>query len=301
VEAELAALAARQYGVVATRQLVALGWSQQAVAKRAAVGRLHRVHHGVYAVGHPVLGSHGRWMAAVLAGGPETVLSHTSAAALWEIRPSDATTIDIAVPRTGRRSRPPLRVHRPRRLPPDEVTTHQGIPVLTVARTVLDMAARVAPTRLYRLLDQVEIRELADYPSLDAVAGAHPGHNGAAKLRWALRAHHAGTDVTKSDLEARFLALCSDHGLPTPRVNPTVAGREVDFLFADDRLVVETDSWRFHKTRRAFESDRARDARLARAGYRTLRFTDRQLEHDARMVVATVRSYVARPSPRSSA
>jgi hypothetical protein len=99
-------------------ELAALGWSQQAVAKRAAVGRLHRVHHGVYGVGHPILGSHGRWMAAVLAGGPEAVLSHASAAALWEIRPSDATTIDITVPRTGRRSRPPLRVHRPRRLPP---------------------------------------------------------------------------------------------------------------------------------------------------------------------------------------
>jgi very-short-patch-repair endonuclease len=107
--------------------------------------------------------------------------------------------------------------------------------------------------------------------------------------------------VTKSDLEALFLGLCSDHGLPPPRVNPMVAGREVHFLFADDRLVVETDSWRFHKTRRAFESDRARDARLARAGYRTLRFTDRRLEHDAQTVVATVGSYVARPSPRSSA
>jgi hypothetical protein len=102
--------------------------------------------------------------------------------------------------------------------------------------------------------------------------------------------------VTKSDLEALFLGLCKDNGLPAPRVNPTVAGKDVDFLFLfDDRLVVETDSWRYHKTRQAFENDRARDARLARAGYRTLRFTDRQLEREPRMVVATVRSHLTRP------
>jgi very-short-patch-repair endonuclease len=295
VEAEIAALAERQYGVVATRQLVALGWSQQAVAKRVAVGRLHRVHHGVYAVGHRVLGRHGRWMAAVLAGGPDAVLSHVSAAALWEMRASEATWIDITVPRTGRRSRPALRVHRPRRLLPDEVTIRHRIPVTSASRTVLDMAARLPPTRLYRLLDQVEIRELTDYTALSAVAAAHPGHRGARKLREALRTHEAGTDATKSDLEALFLGLCHHHGLPTPRVNPTVAGKEVDFLFADGRLVVETDSWRYHKTRQAFENDRARDARLARAGYRTLRFTDRQLEREPGMVAETVRSHVARP------
>jgi very-short-patch-repair endonuclease len=153
----------------------------------------------------------------------------------------------------------------------------------------------VAPTRLYRLLDRVELQRLTDYASLDALARAHPGHKGAGKLLRALRAHHAGTDVTKSDLEALFLGLCHEHGLPTPRVNHTVAGKEVDFLFPDDRLVVETDSWRFHKTRQAFENDRARDARLARAGYRTLRFTDRQLEREPRMVAATVRSNVAGP------
>jgi very-short-patch-repair endonuclease len=166
------------------------------------------------------------------------------------------------------------------------------------------MAARLPPTRLYRLLDQVEIRELADYPALGAVAAAHPGHRGARKLQEALRTYDAGSDVTKSDLEALFLGLCKEHGLPTPRVNSTIAGKEVDFLFADDRVVVETDSWRYHKTRRSFENDRARDALLARAGYRTLRFTDRQLERESQMVLATVRSHVARPCvlrPRSSA
>jgi very-short-patch-repair endonuclease len=227
-------------------------------------------------------------MAAVLAGGSDAVLSHASAAALWEIRPSDATWIDITVPRTGRTSRPGLRVHRPRRLPPDEVTCRDAIPVTTAARTVLDMAARLSPTRLYRLLDQVEIRELADYAALRATAAAHRGHRGAGKLHAALKAHYAGTDMTKSDLEALFLGLCERHALPTPRVNATVAGKEVDFFFPGDRLVVETDSWRFHKTRHAFEDDRARDARLARAGYRTLRFTDRQIADEPATVAATV-------------
>jgi predicted transcriptional regulator of viral defense system len=193
-DAEIAALAARQHGVVATRQLIELGFSQQAVAKRVAAGRLHCVHHGVYAVGHPVLGRHGRYMAAVLAGGPQAVLSHASAAALWEIRPSEAMWIDITVPRTGRRSRAGLRVHRPRRLPPDEVTARLGIPVTTAARTALDIAARLPATRLYRVLDQIEIRELTDYPTLRAIAAAHAGHAGARRLTEALRIHYAGTD-----------------------------------------------------------------------------------------------------------
>ena len=112
-DGEIGALATRQHGVIATRQLRALGLSTQAISERAAAGRLHRVHHGVYAVGHRVLTGHGRWMAAVLACGPDAALSHASAAALWGIRPSAAERIDVSVPRTRKRIRPGLRIHRP--------------------------------------------------------------------------------------------------------------------------------------------------------------------------------------------
>jgi very-short-patch-repair endonuclease len=289
LDREIAVLAARQHGVIATRQLAALGVAQRAVSHRVAAGRLHRVHNGVYAVGHRVLTARGHWMAAVLACGPEAALSHASAAALWEIRYSASEYTDVTVPRTGSRARAGIRIHRSRSLPPTDVTTRHGIPVTTVPRTVLDMAARLTESRLESLLNEVERRELTDYPALDAVARAHTGHKGAPKLLATLRAHEAGTKLTRSDLEILFRQLCKDHRLPEPRVNHRIAGKEVDFLFADHRLVVEADSWSYHKTRRSFEQDRARDALLARAGYRTLRFTDRQIDRDPATVARTIR------------
>jgi very-short-patch-repair endonuclease len=290
LDQRISALAGRQHGVVAARQLVALGMHPRAVGQRAAAGRLHRVHHGVYAVGHPQLTTHGHWMAAVLACGPGAALSHASAAALWGIRPTAAEYTEVTVPGTGARRRPRLRIHRSRSLAPVEVTTRHRIRVTTAARTVLDMATRLSESRLEYLLDEVERRELTDYAALEAIARAHTGHKGAAKLRKTLHTYEAGTQPTRSDLEVLFRQLCRDHHLPEPRVNHRVAGKEVDFLFAEARLVVEADSWAHHKTRRSFGADHARDAHLARAGYRTLRFTDRQIAGDPPSVAQTVRT-----------
>jgi very-short-patch-repair endonuclease len=289
VDREIAVLARRQHGVIATRQLVELGLSQQAVSHRVAAGRLHRVHHGVYAVGHTVLGIRGHWMAAVLACGPGAALSHASAAALWDLRRSDALIVDVTVRRTGRK-RPGIRIHRPRR--PAETTIRDGIPVTTPARTILDMAATLSPSRFENLLDRAEIRELTDYPALDAIARAHPGHRGARKLQKTLRSYYAGDELARSDLELLFKDLCRACGLPIPRVNQPVAGREVDFIFAEQRLIVEIDSWRYHKTRRAFEDDRARDVLTTAAGYRTLRFTDRQLTRQPHQVAEAIAAVI---------
>jgi len=109
-----------------------------------------------------------------------------------------------------------------------------------------------------------------------------------------------GTTLTRSELEERFLELCRDHGLPRPRVNHHVEGRERDFVFPGHRLVVETDGWRHHHSREAFEQDRLRDAELARAGYRTLRFTHRRLAEAPGEVAATVGAVLRSPA-RSSA
>src|SRR4051794_20050818 len=281
----IAALAARQHGVITARQLAALGLAQQTLSDHVREGRLHRLHRGVYAVGHTVLTTRGHWMAAVLAAGPGAALSHASAAALWDLRRSAATVVDVSVPnRAGRMKRRGLRIHRPRTLRLTEVTSHQGIPVTTPARTILDLAGTLQPHRLERLLDQAEILELTDYPALDAIARAHAGH----RVRRILAEYEAGATLKRSDLERLFLAICDTHGLPAPQVNHPVAGEEVDFLFAEQRLIVETDSWRFHKTRQAFERDRRRDATHLRAGYRTLRLTDRQLERRSREVAELV-------------
>jgi very-short-patch-repair endonuclease len=289
VDREIARLAARQHGVVATKQLAELGLPQRAVSHRAAAGRLHRIHRGVYAVGHPVLPRYARWMAAVLAAGPGAALSHASAAALWEIRPSEATRIDVSVPTAaGRAKRPGLRVHRAGARHSDETTHHHAIPVTTPARTLLDLAASLPRRALERALDQAEILELFDLRALRTTIDAHRGERGAGALQAALEEHIAGTTLTKSELEERMLALCRTHGLEQPMVNEEVAGLEVDFLFAAQRLVVEADSWQFHRTRAAFERDRQRDAILARAGYRTLRVTDRQLKRRPSEVVAAI-------------
>jgi very-short-patch-repair endonuclease len=273
----IAALAGRQHGVVARRQLRALGLSEQAIERRLRAGRLHLLHRGVYAVGHRVLSRRGLWMAAVLACGPDAVLSHAAAAALWDVRASGGVRIDVTVLGAGGRSRAPLRIHRRPTLRPEETSVHDGIPVTTPARTLLDLAATLTPRQLERALDQTEVLRLFDLASFDALLAAHAGERGVGRLRDVLRSHTAGTTLTRSKLEELLLALCRRRGLPPALVNEHVAGEQRDFVFPRHRLVVETDSWEFHRTRAAFENDRRRDAELARAGWRTLRFTHRQL------------------------
>src|SRR3954469_2847135 len=140
VDRAIAALAARQYGLVTRAQLRALGLGETAIGKRAAAGRLHRVHRGVYAVGHRVLPVRGAWMAATLACGDGAVLSHTTAAALWELRATDGS-VHVTVPSSGGRRRPGLVIHRDPTIAADGITTRHGLPVTKVARTLLDLAA----------------------------------------------------------------------------------------------------------------------------------------------------------------
>jgi predicted transcriptional regulator of viral defense system len=300
LDVAMAALASRQHGVVTRAQLRTLGLSDDAVDTRAAGGRLHRLHRGVYAVGHPVLGPRRRWLAAVLACGPRAVLSHAAAAALWGLRPSAATAVDVTVPGSGgRRKRPGLRIHRARDLA-GQATAHHGIPVTTPARTILDLAATLQRRPLERVLDTAESARLTDVAALEALAGAHVGHRGASRLMTALSTHEPGTTLTKSELEELFLKLCADAGLPRPSVNARVTGPEVDFVFAERRLLVETDSWRHHRSREAFERDRERDAIHTRAGYRTLRFTHTQLTQTPGTVAETVRAAYRGASATSS-
>jgi very-short-patch-repair endonuclease len=262
--------------------------SRNAVSARSQAGRLHRVHRGVYAVGHPLLTVNGRRMAAVLAAGPGAVLSHASAAALWDIRRTSAGRIDVTVRSSaGRAKRPGLRIHRTPTLCDDEITEHQAIRVTTPARTLLDLASSLPSRALERALDETEVRGLYDLRELEAIALAHEGERGTAALRQALDDDGELT-LTDSELEELMVALCNAHRIERPRPRTRVAGLRVDFVFEASRLIIETDSWTYHRTRRAFERDRERDAILARAGYRTLRFTHRQLTREPAMVADTI-------------
>jgi very-short-patch-repair endonuclease len=300
IDAAIARLASSQHGVVSRAQLRDLGLADGGISARVRRGTLHRRHHGVYAVGHPILGARGHWMAAVLACGPTAVLSHAAAGALWDLRRSDTATVDVTVPGAGgRRRRKGIRVHRARSLD-GQTTTEHGIRVTTPARTILDLAATLDRRGIERLLDRAEDLRLGDVLPLDALARARTGHRGAHRLLAALDRHAPGTTLTKSDLEELFLALCREAGLPEPRVNDDVEGFEADFVFADHRLIVETDSWRHHKSREAFERDRRRDAIHAAAGWRTLRFTWRQIENEPRTVAAAVEAALYRGASAAS-
>ena len=273
----LADLAVRQHGVVSIRQLHELGFDDDAIRRRGQSGRLHRLYRGVYAVGHTVIPREGRWLAAVLACGPEATLSHRSAAALLGIRPAAAVRADVTVPHTsGVRSSSAIVVHRSRR--PVETTTRHGIRVTTPGQTLADLATGLPRRPLEKAIEMAEALRLHV-----VVPESHPG-----ALRAREAAGHALPATTRSPLEDAFLELCQAHGIPRPLVNAVVAGYEVDFCWPEQRLVVETDGYEHHGTRAAFERDRAKDARLTVRGWRVLRFTEPQVRGDARSCAVVV-------------
>src|SRR4051794_2860423 len=284
---ELAALAARQYGVVARRQLLDLGLSSSTIDRLIAARRLLRLHRGVYAVGHSALLREGRWLAAALAVGESAVLSRRSAGALWGLRPYGGDhELAIASDRGHRRTEG-LRVRRMRGLLAHERTVQRGVPVTSVARTHLDLAAVLRPHELRRVVERADQLELFDLREMERVLADHRGERGTPALCALLadfRDH--GVTLTRSELEARMLQLCLDHGLPRPQVNSYRNGRELDFRWPHARLVVETDGWNTHRTRRAFENDRTRDRRLAVEGWRVIRITHRQLRDEADAIAA---------------
>jgi Transcriptional regulator, AbiEi antitoxin len=281
VDQLIAAIARRQYGVISRWQLIAIGVGPEGIARRIRSGRLHRLHRGVYAVGHESLRGEAYWIAAVLAAGPGAVLSHASAAALWGLRPSASALVDVTVPtRSGRTRRQKIRIHRSGHLPPDEVTRRLGIPVTTVARTLLDLADAVSTQQTKRALDEAEHLGLLYLTSLRAVVHANPGRRGATVLTLA----GARPERTRSPLEDRFLELIERNGLPRPLANEFVAGREADFVWPTQKLIVETDGGGAHLTRAAFEADRLRDRANLRAGYSTIRLTDRALDDELAVV-----------------
>jgi very-short-patch-repair endonuclease len=268
-------VAGRQWGAVSRRQLVALGFSARGIEEWVRTGRLLRLHRGVYAVGHDRLRIEGRWLAAVMACGPGAVLSHRDAAQLWELRQTGASTIDVTVPsQNGRIRRKGIRIHRSGRLAPEEVTVRHGIPVTTVARTLLDLADVLDAQALRRAVTEAEYHGRFDLPSLIAVVESNPGRRGRKLMTAATEGRH---HRTRSRLEDRFLRLIEKWGVEEPQANVWIEGYEVDFVWTRVGLVVELDGVAAHTTRAALNADRLRDRRLWRAGLRTIRLTSEAL------------------------
>lgn len=274
----VAGIAARQHGVVSLRQLIAAGVTKSGVVHRARAGRLHRVHRGVYAVGYPRLTHAGRCMAGALAYGPAAVVSHRSAAGLWGLLPVASGAIVVSVPGiAGKGQRRGVHLHRSRTLTADATTSHRGVPVTTPARTIADLrlaarirgcSAAISPAELRRAIRQADVLGLE-------IGGA------------------AETDRTRSDLERLFLRLCKRHRLPAPEVNVRIDSFLVDFLWRDRRLVVETDGYRYHRGRAAFEDDRERDLKLRSLGYEVVRLSYRQVADEPDRIAQTLRDLLA--------
>jgi hypothetical protein len=269
-QAAIAAIAGRQHGVITAPQLHTCGLTSSVIRNWVAAGRLHRVHRGVYAVGHRGLSNEGEWMAAVLAYGERAVLSHRSAAMLLRLLEPKRGAVHVSIANSnGRSKRKGIVIHRPPTLLPSQTTSHLNISVTKPARTLADLR-RIGPQAEYRrALRQAEFRQLP--------IGELPEADG-----------------SRSGLESSFLRFCRRHHLPEPEPNAKLGPFTVDFLWRAEKVVVETDSYRTHGGQVAFEEDRERDIYLKARGYEVVRITDRQLEADPAGVASALRAILSR-------
>lgn len=292
----IAELAARQYGLVALWQLPEL--DEEVARKRVAAGRLHRIYQGVYAVGHPLLSHKGHLMAAVLACGPDAVLSHRSAACLHEILDDSRDRVDVIAP--NRRGRCPegIAAHRDGTLTPADRTVIDGIPCTCLSRTLLDIAATESPSTLRFAVNQAEVERVFDLAEVVELMKRSRGRRGVARLRLAIAHHDPQEQEARLELEKKLLRLFKRGALRSPEVNGHLLVEGIslmpDFIWRDAGLIVEADSRRVHGTVTAFEKDRLRDQRLAAAGWTVIRVTWAQVRDEPERLVRTIRSLLAR-------
>jgi len=289
VDAAIAAVAATQNGNITRRQLLDLGLDDDAIRYRVKIGRVHRVFRGVYAVGRRAITPRERAAAAVLACGPGAALSHSSAMALWGYwrhwdKPFEVTVV-------GDRRTPGIRVHRSTTLRRRDITTQLGIRVTSPARTLLDMSPRLKDKALKRAVNNALNSLWLTEDQLAEALARHPTLGGAKRIAKLIGL--PGTP-TRSDWEDDFPRFCADHGLPAPVMGQPLGGYIVDALFPVEKVIVELDSWRFHKGKIAFEADRERDAHTLANGFVTVRLTDERLDerpqHEANRLHAILES-----------
>jgi len=292
----LARLAAMQHAVFDLHQMRTLGLSPRAIQKRTDAGQLHRVYRAVYSlVPQKLLSREGRWMAAVLACGPDAVLSHRTAAALHGLRPTARSDIDVTASGRVRRAHRGIDLHTSITLAPTDIIRLNNIPCTSVARTLLDLADVVERRALEKAFDQAEILQTFDLTALKDQLDRNSNRRGKRTIN-SILAEYYGPLPTVSELEDAFLAVCRKAGVPTPEVNVYLVlddgepPPKVDFLWRKQRLVLETDGNETHRTRQAFERDRRNDQRLTVAGYRPLRATWRQITRNPAQILATVQA-----------
>jgi hypothetical protein len=282
----LAALAGRQHGVVSIRQLRRLGYSQASAELAAASGHLHRIHRGVYAVGHANLTQLGLCLGGVLASGPGALLSHYSAGWLLGLTAMRPIPVHVTAP-VPRKRRAGLRIHHSRTLVDADRLLEQRIPVASVPRTALDLAAGVRFRTLRRIVRRAEELRVFDLAAFHSVLARNSGHRGAPALRRAL-APYEPPRFTRSEFEREFVVGIEAAGLPRPSANFVIAGHELDVYWPELRFGVELDVYATHGAHDPFEEDRLRDEDLKLAGVEVTRVTARRFEREPARVVERI-------------
>jgi very-short-patch-repair endonuclease len=284
-EIEIAIVARRQLNLITRQQLFDLGLTPSDIDYSLHRQRLIRVHRGVYSLA-AVLPAYARELAAVLAVGDAAFTSHASAAALWGMAPVPAGDVHVTVVnRDAGRRRAGITVHQTTAL---ETTVRHSVPVTTPARTLLDIAPDLGDHELERAFDSGLKTRLFTRDGVATLAHRHVNRPGASRLKALAAAELRVTRITRSWTERRMITLARDAGLPVPEVNATLGRFVVDFLWRAERVIVETDGYEFHSTRRSFESDHERDLALRDAGYTVLRFTRDQLADRPERVLASL-------------
>src|SRR4051812_7998300 len=273
-----------RFGLLTTTELLAAGLTASSISKRVARGAMRRWYPGVYSYGPGELSREAEWMAAVLAAGAGAVLSHRSAAALWEIRRDWRVITDVLAPR-GRRPKGPVLVHGYRRLDRGDVTVRNGIPVTTVARTLVDLADVLTPHQLAKAIDEAAHWNRFDLNETYAAMLRANGRRNLSVLDRAIGLYIAGSAGTKSRNEDAFLTLLQLAGFPEPSVNVELAGEEADCHWPSRKLVVEVDG-PGHRRPTARRVDRRKDDAWRAAGYTVLRFTDVEINERPSEVLA---------------
>lgn len=271
-------LAGRQHGIVTRQQLLALGFGRRSIQHRVERGRLFPVSLGVYAVGWPALNQKRRWMAAVLAGGEGAVLSHRSAAALWEIGKEQPSRIDVSVRRRCELRRPGILFRSRPTLSPRDVLARDDIPVTSPIQTLLDLATELEPLALERAVNNADKRDLIDPETLREELDRYSNQKGVRPLRLLL--DKLFFQLSDSDLEIYFRRIVRGAQLPIPLSKQRVNDFEVDFFWPELGLVVETDGLRYHRTPSAQTRDARRDRAHIMAGMTPLRFTHWEVRYE---------------------
>jgi very-short-patch-repair endonuclease len=288
----MAKLAARQYGVVAHRQLNDLGYSDDAIERAVASGRLHLWHRSVFAVGHQGLSPHGLCMAAVLFRGSGALISYQSAVWLWGLERKLGIPVHVSVRWRGH-AQDAIGLHHCPALRDDDIAETERLPVTGVARTLLDYASEAKQYRLERAVDQADRLGLLDLASVDLITDEVRGHRGSGPLRRAMIIYRE-KGFTRSGGEKRMLAALADVGVQRPSVNTFVEGYELDFFWEQERFGVELDSWEHHRGRQSFEEDRKRQEELTMAGIETIRITGTRLKREPRKVAMRIAAHLER-------